>query len=308
MAAVASLESAAAAPSTAHGCWAAEVNVSSRSTKIRLRPPLLNASHLSMAKMDYVPQGRSAIGVTPMDRVLCIFTLATPHAPSCAWSSRRVNSTHLRMTNRGNSEAPPCQTKPFFRLPKHLTRTMQALSASLCGATVALLVASAGAATCPTNPTGNPPPPAPATNCAAFCSGKCPWHSGAFGQNPTNGNQNLTVYRLTGNELLPLGASNKDTGDAAGDLGFYLGRYPRLVRCRPPYETYGCFLADDPVVQEFVIETDGGYGPYLKCNPQPGPHRLQPDPTKPFNCEYGNSTCWCWCWCCWCWCGCCCSC
>ena len=42
-----------------------------------------------------------------------------------------------------------------------------------------------------------------------------------------------------------------------------------LSQCEPPYTSWGCFLAENPVVTKFTLETDGVYGPYLKCNLQP---------------------------------------
>eukprot|EP01052_Picozoa_sp_SAG31_P011869 SAG31_NODE_683_length_12836_cov_8.304938_2_plen_143_part_00 len=66
-----------------------------------------------------------------------------------------------------------------------------------------------------------------------------------------------------------------------------------LAECKPPYMRWGCFLAEQPVITKYILETDGTYGPYLKCNP-----RVHVDPktgtaiwedTTNFDCTYGNN-------------------
>jgi hypothetical protein len=124
---------------------------------------------------------------------------------------------------------------------------------------VVLPGAASGAASspgCPDNPPDPSSPPPPAENCAKFCSGACPYHPDYSPGKPVN----LTLFRLTANKMLPLGAGNKDTGDAPGDVGFYMQRFMQLVNCTPPWTRHGCFLDEDPVIQQFVIEADGLWG------------------------------------------------
>ena len=154
------------------------------------------------------------------------------------------------------------------------------------GAVAAL--AAGGAAPCPTNA---PKHPGTAASCAAFCSGQCSYHPDYAPMKPTN----LTAYRLTAAKMLKYGIGNKDTGDAAGDVGFYMSRFMSLVNCAPPWTAHGCFLDELPVIQEFVLETDGVWGPYLKCNPLTAPNPSDPERPgvpildEPFLCNYGNS-------------------
>jgi hypothetical protein len=142
--------------------------------------------------------------------------------------------------------------------------------------------AGAQSANCPVNKPGGWSTP-PAANCEVFCSGKCAFHPDYSPGKPVN----LTLFRLTANKMLSLGAGNKDTGDAPGDVGFYMQRFMQLVNCTAPFSKHGCFLDEDPVVQQFVIEADGQWGPYLKCNPIDGPDG-SPNLAAPFLCNYGN--------------------
>ena len=78
--------------------------------------------------------------------------------------------------------------------------------------------------------------------------------------------ENVTVFRITPANVT--GLAQKDTGNAGGDAGFYAGMMLiHLSQCEPPYTSWGCFLAENPVVTKFTLETDGVYGPYLKCTP-----------------------------------------
>lgn len=67
-----------------------------------------------------------------------------------------------------------------------------------------------------------------------------------------------------------------------------MGRFMSLVNCTPPWNMHGCFLDESPVIQQFVIETDGVWGPYLKCNPFTTAEGV-PILDEPFLCDYGNS-------------------
>jgi hypothetical protein len=129
-----------------------------------------------------------------------------------------------------------------------------------------------------------------AGHCKVFCDGTCPFHPRWSSDQP----QNLTVYRLTPANVT--GLVNHDTGDAAGDAGFY-GSFLvlRMLDCKPPWNGFGCFLANNPVITKFVMEVDGQYGPYLKCNPR---QMYGADgseawvDTKTWDCTYGNGVAW----------------
>lgn len=133
---------------------------------------------------------------------------------------------------------------------------------------------------CPVNP---PMHPGTEESCEAFCSGRCSFHPDYAPGRPVN----LTAYRLTAAKMLKYGVGNKDTGDAAGDVGFYMERFMSLVGCAPPWTSHGCFLDESPVIQQFVIEADGVWGPYLKCNPLTTSEGV-PILDEPFLCDYGN--------------------
>ena len=105
----------------------------------------------------------------------------------------------------------------------------------------------------------------PNCTCTEFCDGTCA---------DTNRGTVTTVplYRLT-----PLNVTDirdKDTGDPAGDLGFFLIRGRALASCKMPEQANenGCFLAYKPVIRRFYVEIDQKWGPYLRCNPLPFYH------------------------------------
>jgi hypothetical protein len=95
--------------------------------------------------------------------------------------------------------------------------------------------------------------------------------------------ENITVYRITPANVT--GLAQKDTGDAGGDAGFYAGMMlVHLAACEPPYTSWGCFLAEKPVITKFTLETDGVYGPYLKCNPRVHTDSVTWEDTAHFDC------------------------
>lgn len=87
-----------------------------------------------------------------------------------------------------------------------------------------------------------PPPPRPdiwnpACSCEDFCNYKC----------ANNGTEatTVTLYRLT-----PVGAgglTNKDSGDAAGDVEFALSRKDTAAMCAQDPSDERCFLAHQNV-------------------------------------------------------------
>ncbi len=146
---------------------------------------------------------------------------------------------------------------------------------------------SAARASCPANPSKNRGANASAEHCALFCNGTCPYHPDWSPMKP----ENLTVYRLTPANVT--GLAQKDTGDAGGDAGFYAGMMlVHLETCKPPFTSWGCFLANQPVITKYILETDGVYGPYLKCNPRvyyDDDHEVAWEDTATFDCTYGNN-------------------
>jgi hypothetical protein len=123
--------------------------------------------------------------------------------------------------------------------------------------------------------------------CDDFCAGKCAMAGGGV-------RENRTVYRVTPYNVS--GLADKDTGDAAGDLFFRLGDelwlrafcklHPELhyERCEGgSWRDAG--LLEHNVYASFVIETDGGYGPYSQCNPVPQPRGAPPAHPTRWNCD-----------------------
>ena len=168
-----------------------------------------------------------------------------------------------------------------------------AAAAAAAGALLLTTIAAA-AVKCPDNPSipdrddkSHAVPPA---NCKLFCNGQCPFHPRWSSPAP----ENLTIYRLTPSNVT--GIVDHDTGDATGDAGFY-GSFLmlRMLGCATPWNGFGCFLANDPVISQFSVEVDGQYGPYLKCNPRQhytSKGRSAWVDTKTWDCTYGNDVSW----------------
>ena len=76
---------------------------------------------------------------------------------------------------------------------------------------------------------------------------------------------NKTLWRWTPKNVT--GIKNKDTGDAPGDISFYLARKNLTQQCARDPTSFGCFLDGDNIYGKFVVEIDGQYGPYFECNP-----------------------------------------
>jgi hypothetical protein len=101
----------------------------------------------------------------------------------------------------------------------------------------------------------------PNCSCSSFCNGTCA---------ATNNGKpiKLAVYRLTPYNVTDI--AEKDTGDAAGDMGFYLEKFRAQMTCTPDEaNTDSCFLGFKPVVRRFMLEMDGKWGPFFRCNPMP---------------------------------------
>ena len=99
--------------------------------------------------------------------------------------------------------------------------------------------------------------------CEDFCTSKCSFYNESLGE--TGQPTNITVYRITPKNTT--GIQNKDTGDAPGDISFYLARKNLTQQCARDPTSFGCFLDGDNIYGKFVVEIDGQYGPYFECNP-----------------------------------------
>lgn len=98
--------------------------------------------------------------------------------------------------------------------------------------------------------------------CADFCSYKCGFYNAS---SETGRPQNVTLIRLTPRNVT--GIRNKDTGDALGDLQFYLMQKNLTQECAQDPDGHGCFLSGRDIFGVFQVEVDGQYGPYSMCNP-----------------------------------------
>ena len=72
------------------------------------------------------------------------------------------------------------------------------------------------------------------------------------------------------------GLANKDTGDSSGDTSFLLmtrsyaltcRQNPRAMECRQA-QFQGDSANSTDLIVAFDVEVDGGWGPYLQCNPR----------------------------------------
>ena len=104
----------------------------------------------------------------------------------------------------------------------------------------------------------------PNCTCTEFCASTCA---------DTNAGTvtTATIYRLT--PLNVTGIEDKNTGTAAGDLGFFLQK-DNTRGCVMPRDAdkVECFLAYEPVVRAFAVEWDQKWGPFERCNPLPFYH------------------------------------
>ena len=108
-------------------------------------------------------------------------------------------------------------------------------------------------------------------SCDDFCAGSCqPFDSGKLPPAPTSAQrvQNMTLYRFTPRSVRSV-LADTNTGDADGDLGFFLDRRSLTARCALEPTNLRCFLApwSQIVFAKWELEIDTGWGPYLACNP-----------------------------------------
>ena len=125
---------------------------------------------------------------------------------------------------------------------------------------IALLAAAQPKAACPAQQTSDGGNNVEAI-CEAFCSGACSMLNTSDSAAGRSGAPKTTVmYRMTPRNCTTM--TNKDTGDARGDISFVLSQR----------SWHSSFLANvtSNVVAKFEIAGDGGWGPYKQCNPMHG--------------------------------------
>mmetsp|Transcript_151207 Transcript_151207/g.262009 ORF Transcript_151207/g.262009 Transcript_151207/m.262009 type:complete len:450 (-) Transcript_151207:98-1447(-) len=99
--------------------------------------------------------------------------------------------------------------------------------------------------------------------CADFCDYKCGFYNVSAGDNGRI--KRRTIYRLTPPNVT--GIQNKDTGDAPGDISFWLSKKNLTQQCAIDPTGFGCFLDGRNLYGAFVVEMDTQFGPYQECNP-----------------------------------------
>jgi hypothetical protein len=64
--------------------------------------------------------------------------------------------------------------------------------------------------------------------------------------------------------------SSESPHPQAGDIGFYFERFKAMETCTAAQaNTNQCFLGFEPTVRRFMVEMDGRWGPFMRCNPLP---------------------------------------
>ena len=99
--------------------------------------------------------------------------------------------------------------------------------------------------------------------CASFCADECALYNATGGESGQP--ETVTVYRLTPAAITDM--LNKDAGDPAGDLSFFLSRHNLRQMCAadPHAHGNGCFLAGQDVIVQYEVHVDGRWGP---CKPK----------------------------------------
>jgi len=98
----------------------------------------------------------------------------------------------------------------------------------------------------------------------------------------------VTLYRITPPNVT--GIKNKDTGDAHGDISFWLSKKNLTAQCARDPTGFGCFLDGGNIYGRFEVEISTQFGPYFECNPiNVGRKRFKPDwiDTQEFLCGQG---------------------
>lgn len=108
--------------------------------------------------------------------------------------------------------------------------------------------------------------------CDSFCKGECDFVLPS--ELPVKPHR-MIVYRETPINVTTL--PEKDCGDAAGDLGFYLSNHNLAYLCTVFPNSTDCKKSNaiergsqNNVFIKFEVEVDGQFGPYHMCNPMHG--------------------------------------
>jgi len=109
--------------------------------------------------------------------------------------------------------------------------------------------------------------------CDDFCNYRCSFYNASKGEDGSP--RKITLYRMTPRNVT--GIRNKDTGDAPGDVTFFLGKKNLTKMCAKNPTTFGCFLDGDNIYGEFEVEISTEFGPYFECNPVNHGDPFQPD-------------------------------
>ena len=102
--------------------------------------------------------------------------------------------------------------------------------------------------------------------CEDFCTSKCSFFNASAGE--TGQPTNITLYRITPKNVT--GIQNKNTGDAPGDVSFFLGKKNIAQRCAQNPTSFGCFLDGDNIYGELGpprspdADPDHSHSPNLK--------------------------------------------
>lgn len=99
--------------------------------------------------------------------------------------------------------------------------------------------------------------------CSDFCNYKCGFYNTSLGEDGHA--RNITLYRLTPTNVT--GLRNKNTGDAPGDVSYYMSKKNLTQECASHPTSMGCLLDGQNLYGAFVVEVSSQYGPYQECNP-----------------------------------------
>jgi hypothetical protein len=187
------------------------------------------------------------------------------HLPAPAGRQRRATSPstiHPRRRQRRLQQRRQCHPAPPCTMQGGAVRLVCAV------AVVAVVVDAAAPTLCDAD--AGTPAQVQAT-CDNFCAGKCAFNTPA----DTGTTTTLTVYRETPHNMTDL--AEKDCGDVYGDVSFYLANHNIPYECHLNPKADSCtshnaieLNSQGNIFVEYVVEVDGGFGPYQMCNPLNG--------------------------------------
>ncbi|CAE7242775.1 unnamed protein product [Symbiodinium natans] len=89
--------------------------------------------------------------------------------------------------------------------------------------------------------------------CDDFCNYRCSFYNASAGD--TGKRENVTLYRLT--PLNVTGLRNKNTGDASGDINYWISKKNMSRICAEDPRAHGCVDASEDLYGIFTLEVDG---------------------------------------------------